>query len=44
VDFKILGDIADIETIAFGRGIRELRRLQRAYGAGRWRKRKGVLG
>jgi len=31
-----------VETIAAGHGIRELRRLQRAYGHGRWRKRKGV--
>jgi hypothetical protein len=41
VDFEILDRIADVETIAVGRGIRELRRLQRAYGRGRWRKRKG---
>ncbi len=32
----------DIETIATGRAIRELPRLQRAYGKGRWRKLKGV--
>lgn len=42
MDFKILGSISDVETIAVGRGIRELRRLQRIYGPGRWRKRKGV--
>jgi hypothetical protein len=42
VDFEILDRLRDVETIAAGRGIRELRRLQRAYGRGRWRKRKGV--
>ncbi len=34
--------ITQIETIAVGRGIRELRRLERVYGPGRWRKRKGI--
>lgn len=34
--------IREVETIAQGRGIRELPRLRRVYGAGRWRKRKGV--
>jgi hypothetical protein len=42
VDFEILDRLREVETIAAGRGIRELRRLQRAYGHGRWRKRKGV--
>jgi hypothetical protein len=42
VDFEILDRLRDVETIAVGRGIRELRRLQRVYGRGRWRKRKGV--
>ena len=41
MDFEILGDIAVIETIASGRGIRDLKRLQRNYGRGRWRKIKG---
>ncbi len=40
--FEILGDIRQIETFASGRGIRELARLQKAYGRGNWRKRKGV--
>ncbi len=39
---EILGKILDIETIAQGRGIRELERLRKVYGPGRWRKRKGV--
>jgi len=41
MDFEILGEITVLETIASGRGIRDLRRLQRNYGKGRWRKMKG---
>jgi len=41
VDFEVIGDIVDIETFAVGRGIRERRRLQRRFGKGRWRRRKG---
>jgi hypothetical protein len=41
-DFEVVGDFTDIETIATGRGIRELPRLGRLYGKGRWRKMKGV--
>jgi hypothetical protein len=40
--FEVLGEISDIETFATGTGIRERARLRRAYGRGRWRKRKGV--
>jgi hypothetical protein len=40
--FTVIGEIEDIETFALGRGIRELRRLRRKYGPGRWRKRKGL--
>jgi hypothetical protein len=40
--FEILGDISDIETIAKGKGIREIERLREVYGSGRWRKRKGI--
>ena len=42
MDFELVGDLADIETIAAGRGIRDLPRLRRLYGKGRWRKMKGV--
>lgn len=42
MDFEILERIVDVETIAVGRRIRELRRLRRAYGLGRWRKCKGI--
>lgn len=40
--FEILGDISQIETIATASGIREIGRLRKLYGSGRWRKRKGV--
>ena len=40
--FEILGPIADIETFARGTSIRELPRLRKLYGKGRWRKRKGT--
>ncbi len=40
--FEILGSVQQPVTIATGRGIRELPRLQRVYGKARWRKRKGV--
>jgi hypothetical protein len=42
LNFEILGEIRDIETIAIGRSIRELDRLQKIYGSGRWRKLKGL--
>lgn len=40
--FEIIGEIEQAETFAVGRSIRELPRLQKIYGKGRWRKRKGV--
>ena len=40
--FEILGDIRQIETIATGSGVREIARLRKFYGKGRWRKRKGI--
>ena len=39
--FVIIGGIRGPRTIAVGRRIRELDRLIRVYGPGRWRKRKG---
>ena len=39
--FTICSEMAEVETIAVGRGIRELARLRKLYGPGRWRKRKG---
>ena len=41
MDFEIEGEISNIETFATGRGIRELPRLNKIYGKGKWRKRKG---
>lgn len=42
MNFEITGEITDVETIAVGRKIREVTRLHRMYGSGRWRKLKGV--
>ena len=39
--YERIGEIESIETFAVGRSIRELPRLQKIYGKGRWRKRKG---
>ncbi len=39
--FEIVGELWDIETIASGRGIRVLAKLQKQHGRGRWYKRKG---
>jgi len=36
--FEVVGAIQAIETIAVGKGIRELPLLLRQYGPGRWRK------
>ncbi|MBS0223834.1 MAG: hypothetical protein JSR91_24160 [Proteobacteria bacterium] len=38
--FEILTAIRAVETIAIGSGIREIARLCKLYGRGRWRKRK----
>ncbi|MBC7232502.1 MAG: hypothetical protein H5T68_04575 [Chloroflexi bacterium] len=40
--FEIIGEITDIEIIAVGDAIRDLERLQKLYGPGRWRKLKGI--
>ena len=42
MDFEILDNIQWIENIASGRGIRELKRLNRIYGKANWRKQKGI--
>jgi hypothetical protein len=41
-DFEIVGGIEVVETIAAGNAIRELSGLIEEFGAGRWRKLKGV--
>ncbi len=40
--FKIIGPIDEVETIATGSSIREIARLRKIYGTGRWRKLKGI--
>jgi len=40
--FEIVGELTAVETIATGSGVRELARLRKFYGRGRWRKRKGI--
>ncbi|MGH7894285.1 MAG: hypothetical protein ACREQL_06425 [Candidatus Binatia bacterium] len=42
MDFEVIGPLRNPQTIAVGRSIRELARLRRVYGRGRWRKRKAV--
>jgi hypothetical protein len=42
MNFDVIGDIGEVETFAVGSSIRELSRLRRIYGPGRWRKRKGI--
>ena len=42
MNFEIVSDISDIETIAIGGKIRDVSRLRRMYGKGRWRKLKGI--
>jgi hypothetical protein len=40
--FEIIGEIENIEPIAIGTAIRDIARLRRRYGSGRWRKLKGT--
>ena len=40
--FEVVGKIEQQKTFAVGSAIRELPRLHRVYGKGRWRKRKGI--
>ena len=42
MNFEIIKPIEKIETIAQGNSIRELERLQKLYGRGKWRKQKGI--
>jgi len=42
MNFEIIGEITNIETIAVGSSIREVARLRKVYSAGRWRKLKGI--
>jgi hypothetical protein len=40
--FEIVGEVTHVETFATGCSIRELPRLRKFHGRGRWRKRKGI--
>ena len=40
--FEIVGDLENIETIAVGKSIRDIARLRKQFGVGRWKKRKGI--
>lgn len=41
--FESIGEITDVETIAVGNAIRDIARLRKQYGQGRWRnKLKGI--
>jgi len=40
--FDIIDEITEIETIARGSGIHELKRLKKSYGSGNWKKMKGT--
>ncbi len=42
MNFEIIGEITEIEVIAIGSKIRDIARLRKMYGQGRWRKLKGV--
>lgn len=40
--FEIIGRIKDVKVIAVGGNIRDIMRLRKQYGFGRWRKLKGI--
>ena len=40
--FEVIGKIEHIEIIAVGGKIRDIMRLRKQYGPGRWRKLKGI--
>jgi len=42
MEFEIVGEITHVETFAIGSSIREIARLRKLHGRGRWRKRKGI--
>jgi len=42
IDFEIVGEISDIETIAVGPSVRDRARLRKRHGKARWRKLKGI--
>ena len=42
IEFEIVGEVTEIQTIAAGPSVRDRARLQKQYGVGRWRKLKGI--
>ena len=42
MSFEIIDEITQIEVIAVSNGIRDLPRLRKQYGRGKWRKLKGI--
>ena len=42
VDFELIGEIRNVETIAVGTRIRNAAYLRKTYGRARWRKLKGI--
>ena len=42
MNFEIIDEVENIETIAIGGKIRDIMRLRKQYGPGRWRKLKGI--
>ena len=42
MNFDIIDEITQIETVAKGPGIREINRLRKSYGDGNWKKMKGI--
>ena len=42
MDFEIVSEVTNVETIAAGPSVRDRARLRKQYGRGRWRKMKGV--
>jgi len=42
VHFEVISEIEEIEIIAMGGRIHDIMRLRRQFGAGRWRKVKGI--
>jgi len=42
IEFEIVSEISEVETIATGQGVHGRARLRKRYGRGRWRKVKGI--
>ena len=42
MEFELINPVREVQVIAVGPRIRDLPRLKRIYGTGRWRKLKGI--